>query len=133
MPHPKTPPTRPTAQDPSTPTQAGAPGTVRVQKRDPAAAPGLREKLCATCGKPFKLTPEQKYFDCPDCYRKSFPPHKSKKKGEAQVLVQIECAECGAKEFLSFAPTDPKTVLCRSCFSKQKREQKLASPHSTRR
>jgi len=133
MPLPKPHPTRPRKEEPSAPTQSGAPGTVRVQKRDPSATSELREKLCATCGKPFKLTPDQKFFACPDCYKKSLPPHKSKKRGEAQVLVQIECSECGTKEFLSFAPTDPKAVLCRTCFSKQKREQKLASPHSTRR
>ena len=106
---------------------------MRVQKRDPSAPPEPREKLCATCGKPFTVTPDERFFACPDCYRKSLPPHKSKKRGEAQVLVQIECAQCGAKEFLSFAPTDPKTVLCRACFSKQKRELKLASLHPTRR
>lgn len=133
MPLPKPQPTPPRKKEPAAPPKPGAPGTVRVQKRDPAAASDLREKLCATCGKPFRLTPEQKFFDCPDCYRKSHPPHKSKKRGEAQVLVQIECAECGTKEFLSFAPTDPKAVLCRTCFSKQKREQKLASLHPTRR
>jgi CxxC-x17-CxxC domain-containing protein len=133
MPLPKPKPTRPPKEEPSVPLQAGAPGTVRVQKRDSAAASALREKLCATCGKPFKVTPEQKFFTCPDCYRKSLPPHKSKKRGEAQVLVQIECVECGTKEFLSFAPTDPKTVLCRTCFSRQKREQKLASPDYTNR
>ena len=133
MPPPKPHPTRPRKVEPSASSQSGAPGTVRVQKRDPAVVSDLREKLCATCGKPFKLTPDQKFFACPDCYQKSLPPHKSKKRGEAQVLVQIECAECGTKEFLSFAPTDPKTVLCRTCFSKQKREQKLASAHPTQR
>lgn len=133
MPLPKPKPTRPRKEEPSAPLQSGAPGTVRVQKRDHSAAATLREKLCATCGKPFTVTPEQKFFACPDCYRKSLPPHKSKKRGEAQVLVQIQCAQCGTKEFLSFAPTDPKEVLCRACFSKRKREQKLASPHSNHR
>ncbi len=131
MPPPKTPPNRPEGS--SAPQTPGAPGTVRVQKRDPAAAPELREKLCATCGKPFKLTPEQKFFDCPDCYRKGLPPPRPRKRGEAQVLVQIACAECGAQEFIHFAPTDPKTALCRSCFAKQKREQKAASRHSNQR
>lgn len=133
MPLPKPNPSQPRKEESSAPAQSGAPGTVRVQKRNPSATPELRDKLCATCGKPFKVTPEQKFFDCPDCFKKSHGPHKSKKRGEAQVLVQIECAQCGAKEFLSFAPTDPKAVLCRACFSKQKREQKLASPHSNRR
>ena len=126
-------PTRSRQDKPSVPAQSGAPGTVRVQKRDPAATSELREKLCVTCGKPFKLAPDQKFFACPDCYQKSLPPHKSKKRGEAQVLVQIECSECGIKEFLSFAPTDPKAVLCRACFSKQKREQKLSAAHPTHR
>ena len=129
MPLPKSTPPR----SPKASTQSGEPGTVRVQKRDPSAPPEPREKLCATCGKPFQLAPDQKFFVCPDCYRKSLPPHKSKRRGEAQVLVQIACAECGAKEFLSLAPPDPGAVLCRACFAKQKREQKLSSLHPTRR
>lgn len=115
--------------EPAVPAQLGAPGSVRVQKRDNNAAPTLREKLCATCGKPFKLQPDEKFFDCPACYQKNQAPRKPHKRGEARVLVQITCAGCGTIEFLGFAPTDPATALCRTCFSAQKREQKLASPH----
>lgn len=117
----------------ATPVQLGAPGKVRVQKRDNTAAPTLREKLCATCGKPFKLQPDEKFFDCPTCYRKNQAPRKTTKRGEARVLVQIKCSACGITEFLNFAPTDPATALCRTCFSAQKREQKLASTHPKHR
>lgn len=120
-------------EKPAPAAQIGAPGSVRVQKRDNTAAPALREKLCATCGKPFKVQPDEKFFDCPACYRKNQGPRKVKNRNEAQVLVQITCAACGTVEFLGFAPTDPATALCRACFSAQKREQKLASPHPKHR
>ena len=125
---------KPVPQNPSAaPVQSGAPGEVRVQKRDNTAAPTLREKLCATCGRPFKLQPDEKFFDCPVCYRKNQAPRKTTKRGEARVLVQITCAACGTVEFLGFAPTDPATALCRVCFAAQKRELKLASPHPKHR
>ncbi|MDP2876357.1 MAG: hypothetical protein Q8O00_09250 [Holophaga sp.] len=117
----------------ATPVHIGEPGSVRVQKRDNAAAPTLREKLCATCGKAFKLQPDEKFFDCPTCYRKNQTPRPPRKRGEARVLVQITCVACGTVEFLGFAPTDPANALCRSCFATQKREQKLASPHTKHR
>ena len=102
-----------------------APGSVMVQKRVEASEPALREKLCATCGKPFELTPDQKYYLCPSCYKKSQPPAKrAPKKGEAQVLIQIRCVECGAEEYLDFVPSDPKATYCRACFAKRKRELK---------
>ncbi len=101
---------------------------VKVQKRDPQAIPVLREKICATCHKPFALEADQKFYDCPSCYRKAHPQHKPKRRGRAQILVQIECVECGAREFLDFAPPDSKTALCRECFSKKKREEKNVEP-----
>lgn len=104
--------------------QASA-GTVRVEKRA-AKGPALREKLCATCGRPFQLTPEQKFYDCPDCYRKRHPIHKPRRRQGAQVLVQIQCSACGAREYLDFTPPDPKHALCRACFARAKRERKHA-------
>lgn len=101
------------------------PGAVMVQKRVANPEPALREKLCATCGKPFQLTPDQKYFICPDCYRKTQAPvRKTVRRGDAQVLIQIRCVECGAEEYLDFVPSDPNATYCRACFSKRKREQK---------
>ena len=101
------------------------PGSVMVQKRVANPEPTLREKLCATCGRPFQLTPDQKYYLCPNCYRKvQPPPKKSPKKGEAQVLIQIHCVECGTEEYLDFVPSDPTATYCRACFSKRRRELK---------
>lgn len=101
------------------------PGTVMVQKRVMNAEPTPREKLCATCGRPFQLTPDQKYYLCPNCYRKAQPPLKKPvKKGEAQVLIQIHCVECGTEEYLDFVPSDPNATYCRACFSKRRRELK---------
>ena len=101
------------------------PGSVMVQKRVVNAEPTPREKLCATCRKPFQLTPDQKYYLCPNCYRKAQPPPKRvPKKGEAQVLIQIHCVECGTVEYLDFVPSDPNATYCRACFSKHRRELK---------
>jgi len=101
------------------------PGSVMVQKRVANAEPTQREKLCATCGKPFLLTPDQKFYLCPNCYRKAQPPPKrSPRKGEAQVLIQIHCAECGVVEYLDFVPSDPSATYCRACFAKRRRELK---------
>ena len=76
-----------------------------VQKRVANVEPTLREKLCATCGRPFQLTPDQKFYLCPNCYRKAQPPPKRPpRKGEAQVLIQIHCLECGVEEYLDFVP-----------------------------
>ncbi len=107
----------------------GKPGTVRVEKRA-AQDPALREKICATCGRPFRLTPEQKFYDCPDCYRKCHPLHKPRRKGPAGLLIQIRCVECGTEEYLDFAPPDPKEALCRACFAKQRRTSKDQPAHT---
>lgn len=95
-----------------------------VQKRAPRTAPALREKICATCGKPFQLTPEQKFYLCPSCYRKEHPTRKPASKGPSRVLTQIQCPLCGTVEYLDFVPQDPAATLCRACFAKQKREPK---------
>lgn len=121
-------PPRKTPAPPAAP-EGGRPGTVRVQKRT-TPTPGLREKLCATCGKPFKLTPDQKFYDCPDCYRRTHPLRKPQRRGDATILIQIECTACGTREWLDFAPPDPKASLCRSCFAKLKREHRAASGHN---
>jgi DNA-directed RNA polymerase subunit RPC12/RpoP len=99
-----------------------------VQKRAPVETPSLREKLCATCGRPFQLTPDQKYYLCPNCYRKTQPPpRKTIRNGEAQVLIQIQCVECGTIEYLDFVPSDPGNTYCRTCFAQRKREEKTPS------
>lgn len=104
------------------------PGSVMVQKRVAAPEPAPREKLCAACGRPFQLAPDQKYYLCPSCYRKGQPaPRRSPRKGEAQVLIQIHCVECGAEEYLDFVPSDPSATYCKACFSKRKRDPKNAS------
>lgn len=120
-------PDRPKPPAPESPA-GGRPGTVRIEKRT-AQEPTQREKLCATCGRPFRLTPEQKFYDCPDCYRKSHPVHKPRRKGSAGILIQIECVACGTREYLDFAPPDPKEALCRACFARQKREEKAQAPN----
>ena len=93
-----------------------------VQKRGNSTVPTDREKLCATCGRPFTLADDQKFFICPQCYQKSLTPRKSPRQGEAQLLIQIHCADCGAEEYVNFVPQDPQTTYCKLCFAKRKRK-----------
>jgi CxxC-x17-CxxC domain-containing protein len=105
--------------------------TVAIRLEKPSASPGKkpREKQCATCGKLFALGPGQKFFDCPICYQQKITLQRSKKTRGAKVLTQIQCASCGAVEFVRFVPDDPKSVLCRPCFVKQGQEQKGQKTH----
>ena len=99
-------------------------GSVKLQKRDPAARSTTREKVCATCGQIFHLSPEQKFYDCPNCYQQKHPSRKPFHRQDTQLLVQIECAECGKQEFLNVQPQDPKAALCKACHGRKRREQR---------
>jgi len=101
---------------------------VKLEKPSLHQKKGLREKCCATCGKPFTLEPGQKFFDCPNCYQKKISMQKPKKLSGTRVLTQIRCAACGAVEFVAFVPDDLTNVLCGNCF-KQAREQKKQKKH----
>ena len=87
-------------------------GTVKIQKREAKEPVTTREKLCATCGRTFELTPDQKFFNCPHCYRKAQQVRKPVRKSEAQILTQIICVECGTQEYVDFVPTDPALAFC---------------------
>ncbi len=109
---------------------APALGPIRVQKRDSEPSQSLREKLCADCGRSFALEAEQKYFLCPACYKKRFA-RKPVRKGETQILIQIQCIECGVTDYLDFMPSDPTKATCKACFHRRKREPTTESPHTT--
>ncbi|MBP1626543.1 MAG: hypothetical protein H6Q00_1018 [Holophagaceae bacterium] len=96
---------------------------VLVQKHKPAPASDIREKLCATCGKPFPLSGDQKFYDCPACYRKNHPVQKPQRKTGTQILIQIQCTACGATDVLDYMPPDPKQALCRGCYAEQKKRE----------
>jgi len=106
------------------------PVPVRVEK--PIARPkkDVRQKCCATCGRPFSLEPGQRFFDCPGCYQKKKSQQKPQKNSETRVLTQIQCASCGIMDFVGFVPDDPASVLCGVCFAKRAREQKSKKQHS---
>ena len=108
---------------------AQGPGTVKVVKREVKEPSNLREKVCATCGRTFELTPDQKFFNCPHCYRKTQPVRKPARKSEAQILTQITCMECGTVEYLDFVPTDVHATYCHSCFTKRRQELQAARLH----
>ncbi len=124
-------PPDPTLPPPSSSTLASAqgPGTVKVVKREVKEPSNLREKVCATCGRTFELTPDQKFFNCPHCYRKTQPVRKPARKSEAQILTQITCMECGTVEYLDFVPTDVHATYCHSCFTKRRQELQAARLH----
>ena len=108
-------------------------GTVKIQKREAKPPVTTREKLCATCGRTFRLAPEEKFFNCPYCYKKTLPVKKNVRKNEAQILTQIICVECGTQEYVDFVPTDPAAAFCAACFSKRKRELQGQKAHKERR
>lgn len=106
-------------------------GPVKVQKRADRPAPdGSREKACSECQRLFTLQPGDKYFLCPDCYRKTLTPKRPIK--GARILTHITCAACGTQEYVTFVPTDPASALCAACHLKQKREQKMQSRHPSK-
>lgn len=106
-------------------------GPVKIQKRADRPPPdGSREKACSECQRLFTLQPGDKYYLCPDCYRKTLTPKRPIK--GARILTHIKCAACGTEEYVTFVPTDLAAALCGACHSKQKREQKFPSRHPSK-
>ncbi|WLT31639.1 hypothetical protein [Geothrix sp. PMB-07] len=117
------------------PEQAAKPTPVLLTKRAPVAPPdpkAPREKICSDCGMHFKVETGQKFYLCPDCYRRSFVYKRKGGKEAARILTHITCASCGAQEYLPFIPDDPSKALCRACFAKERPEPKPAPKHSHR-
>jgi len=102
---------------------------VRIEKPSARPKADIRQKCCATCGRPFSLEPGQKFFDCPACYKKKMSQQKPKKTLRSRVLTQIQCASCGNIDFIGFVPDDPGAALCNPCFAKRVREQKNQKQH----
>ena len=108
---------------------------VLLTKRTPVAPPdpkAPREKICAECGIHFRLETGQKFFLCPDCYRRSFTYKRKGGKDAARILTHITCATCGQQEYLPFIPDDPAKALCRACFAKARPEPKPSPRHPHR-
>jgi len=122
-------PPDPTIPHPVNPPVPQLPGAVKIQKREVKEPSNQREKVCATCGQTFTLTPDQKFFNCPNCYRKAQPVRKPVRKSEAQILTQITCMECGAVEYLDFVPPDVHTTYCHACFTKRRQELQASRLH----
>ena len=119
----------------SLPDLASKPTPVLLTKRTPVAPPdpkAPRDKICSECGMHFKLESGQKFYLCPDCYRRSFVYKRNGGKDVARILTHITCATCGATEYLPFIPDDPAKALCRACFATQKPEQKSPNRHTQR-
>lgn len=117
------------------PEPAAKRASVLLTKRTPVAPPdpkAPREKICAECGMHFKVETGQKFYLCPDCYRRSFTYKRKGGKEAARILTHITCAACGAQEYLPFIPDDPAKALCRACFAKQKPEPKAPPRHPHR-
>jgi CxxC-x17-CxxC domain-containing protein len=105
-------------------------GAVILRKREAASDEAtVREKLCAQCSRSFRVEPEQKFYLCPDCYRRNFVQKREKGRSETRILTHITCSSCGTQEYLPFVPDDREKALCRACFKAQKPEQKRSSEH----
>ena len=117
------------------PEATSKPTPVVLTKRAPVAPPdpkAPREKICAECGMHFRVETGQKFYLCPDCYRRSFVYKRKGGKDAARILTHITCAACGAQEYLPFIPEDPAQALCRACFAKARPEPKPAPRHPHR-
>jgi CxxC-x17-CxxC domain-containing protein len=77
----------------------------------------------------FRIESGQKFYLCPDCYRRSFTYKRKGGNEAARILTHITCASCGAQEYLPFIPDDPSTALCRACYAKTRPEPKPTSKH----
>ena len=117
------------------PDLAPKPTPVLLTKRAPVAPPdpkAPREKICSDCGMRFRVESGQKFYLCPDCYRRSFIYKRKGGPDAARILTHITCASCGAQEYLPFIPDDPAKALCRACFAKARPEPKPAPRHPNR-
>jgi len=126
-------PSKDPASGDAVPKASPVPVPVLLTKRAPVVPPdpkAPREKICAECGMHFKVETGQKFYLCPDCYRRSFTYKRKGGKDAARVLTHITCATCGAQEYLPFLPEDPAKALCRACFAKERPEPKAAPRHS---
>lgn len=111
------------------------PAPVLLTKRIPVAPPATkapREKICSECGLHFRVEAGQKFYLCPDCYRRSFVYKRNGGKDTARILTHITCAACGSQEYLPFVPDEPAKALCRACFAKTRQEPKPTHRHSHR-
>jgi CxxC-x17-CxxC domain-containing protein len=119
----------------ASPELVAKPTPVLLTKRAPVAPPdpkAPREKICSECGMHFKVESGQKFYLCPDCYRRSFVYKRKGGNDVARILTHIVCATCGAQEYLPFVPDDPAKSLCRACFAKERPEPKSPPRHSHR-
>jgi len=117
------------------PDLASKPTPVLLTKRAPVAPPdpkAPREKICAECGIHFRVETGQKFYLCPDCYRRSFVYKRKGGQDAARILTHITCATCGAQEYLPFIPDEPAKALCRACFAKERPEPKSPPRHTHR-
>jgi len=80
----------------------------------------------------FRVESDQKFYLCPDCYRRSFVYKRKGGKDAARILTHITCASCGAQEYLPFVPDDPAKALCRTCYAKERPEPKAPPKHPQR-
>ena len=117
------------------PDLASKPTPVLLTKRVAVAPPdpkAPREKICSECGIHFRIESGQKFYLCPDCYRRSFVYKRKGGNEAARILTHITCASCGTTEYLPFVPDDPTKSLCRACFAKERPEPKSPPRHPHR-
>lgn len=128
-------PSKDPASGDALPDLAPKPTPVLLTKRAPVAPPdpkAPREKICSDCGMHFRVESGQKFYLCPDCYRRSFVYKRKGGPDAARILTHITCASCGAQEYLPFIPEDPAKALCRACFAKARPEPKSPPRHPNR-
>ena len=94
---------------------------------------------CVVCGEQFVFSAgEQLFFHdkqfknepkrCKPCKLKSHSDAKDTYSGKTDKRVEtnVTCQSCGAPTTVPFLPTQGRPVLCRDCYSQQRRQEQPA-------
>ena len=87
---------------------------------------------CADCGSESTFTGAEQAFYADKGFSapKRCPACREKKKQEQRAnrqFTKVTCATCGVETEVPFVPRNDRPVLCRDCFSKQRKDR---GPHA---
>ena len=94
-----------------------------------------KELTCQDCEQTFTWSAkEQEFFAqkgfenvpkrCPECRKKRRQGRDGSPSTPRTNHYEINCRKCGKKDFVSFQPRNPETILCEECFNQEKQSQK---------
>ncbi|MBN2695724.1 hypothetical protein JXR93_13780 [bacterium] len=86
----------------------------------------VKKQVCKSCNQTF-YAPNEAYIICDDCYKKFSKLVYADQKN----LVVFNCTECGKEDFFpkKYNDKNPSELLCRECFLKKRRVNRLSKVH----